>query len=385
MNVEVSGVVQRCVKVHGVVLDSVAAAVPEVQRSLLVTSAARLLDDEVPETVIHGQAANRVRDLIPHVMKLLQRVTNAGTAGAVADTATRLAGHVFESGDYQAALHLSRAVTEVVEHWLGPDDPATYRAQHRAAMALFRLGSFEESETLHRSVLNGRRRVLGWENLETLQSQQDIHEPLGQLRKFDACIAALRETEAARANVQGDLHPDTLYARALLIEYLAEVNAVEDFDRVSQETVAVCHENLGAASFVTVTARHNLAYGLYRFGRWEQAEPAARVALEGRESLQGAGHPLALSAAVLLSWVLRERGLLQESISLGRRVVAEQERTLGPEHPYLLANRTGLASSLAAAGDTDGATELARSNLPLCERVLGFNDAVTVETRGLLG
>jgi hypothetical protein len=180
------------------------------------------------------------------------------------------------------------------------------------------------------------------------------------------------------------MHPDTLHVRALLIEYLAVSNSVEQFDRIGPPTVAACEEILGNDSFTTVTARHNLAYGLYRFGRWEQAESVARRVLVDRKRLHGSGHPLALSAAVLLSWILNERGLLAESISFGRQAVDGQERALGSEHPYLLANRTGLASSLAAVGNLAEAQTLARQNLPLCERVLGADDPVTLKTRSLL-
>jgi hypothetical protein len=64
--------------------------------------------------------------------------------------------------------------------------------------------------------------------------------------------------------------------------------------------------------------------------------------------------------------------------------VAGQERTLGPEHPYLLSNRASLAASLAAFGQLDEAKALARLNLPLCERVLGVGSSVTAKTRSLL-
>ncbi|WP_328676669.1 tetratricopeptide repeat protein [Streptomyces sp. NBC_00322] len=204
------------------------------------------------------------------------------------------------------------------------------------------------------------------------------------MNRLDECIATLRATEEIRTQVIGEAHPDTLHVRALLIEYFAVANAAEEFDRIGPPTVAACEEILGNSSFTTVTARHNFAYGLYRFGRWEQAESLTRRALSDRERLHGSARALTLSAAVLLSWILDARGLLAESISIRRQVVSGQERALGPEHPYLLVNRTGLAACLAAAGDLAEAQALARENLPLCERVLGANDPVTVETRSLI-
>ena len=182
----------------------------------------------------------------------------------------------------------------------------------------------------------------------------------------------------------GDAHPETLYARALTIEYLATSDSAEEFDRVGPNTVSICEEALGSGSFITVTARHNLAFGLFRFGRWNEAEPVCRRVLSDRQSLHGPAHPLTLSATMLLSWILRERGLLKESIALARQVVAGQERSLGAQHPYLLVNRANLADALVADGSSVEARALAQENMPTCERILGADDPVTARMRNLL-
>ncbi|MFI6421468.1 tetratricopeptide repeat protein [Streptomyces sp. NPDC050842] len=385
VSLDVAGEAVRCVKTHGVVLDSVAATVPKDQRALLATAAATLLQAAAPEARVRAQDAYPVGHLVPHAASLLGRVEEAGSAGHAVALGTRLAARLFEGGDFRAALTLAQAAGETAGQWLEADDPATLRAEHRAAMSLFRLGRFEESEALHRRVLDARERVLGPEHAETLESRQDIHEPLGQLSRTEERLATLRETAEIRSRVLGAYHPDTLHTRALLIEGLAIDEAVDEFGRVAPEIVAACEEHLGNDSFTTVTARHNYAFGLHRLGRAAEAEGEARRALAGRELVHGPDHALALSAAVLLSWILGELGQVEESLVLGRRVVSGQEQALGREHPYLLTNRTGLAEALAAAGETAEAQALARQNLPLCERVLGVDDPVTVRTRGLVG
>ncbi|MFE5936201.1 tetratricopeptide repeat protein [Streptomyces sp. NPDC056470] len=385
VSLDLGGEPVRCVKTHGVVLDSVAASVPEGQRTPLISAAAQLLQGAVPEHDAQAQGAVRVGHLVPHASSLLRRVDQAESAGQVVALGARLASFLFDSGDFQAALALAQASAEVADQWLGPDDPTTLVAAHRAALSMFRLGRFADSEVLHRQVLEARERVLGPEHPQTLESRQDIHEPLGQLQRVDECMDTLRDTAEVRSRVLGAHHPDTLHARALLIEYLVAADHVDEFDRVGPAVVAACQEHLGDASFTTVTARHNYAYGLYRLGRSERAEEEARTALRGRELVHGPDHALALSAALLLSWVLGSLGQVEESLFLGRRAVLGQERTLGREHPFLLANRTGLAEALAAAGESAEAQVLARENLALCERVLGPDDPVTVKTRALVG
>lgn len=384
VDVERGGTGSRCVKAHGVLLDSIAAAVPDGQRPLLMASAVRLLDEEVPEDLRAARALGGVAWTVPHAVSLLRRVPDADLAPEAVGLAVRLASLTFDMGDFHASLSVARSADEVGRRLLGADHPVTLRAGHRLARALFRLGRFEESESLDRKVLESRRRVLGEEHEETLTSLQDSHQSLGQLGRLEDCVAALRAAEAIRTRIQGADHPDTLHVRALLIEYVAHPDTEEEFDTIGPRVVALCEERLGEDSFTTVTARHNYAYGLYVLGRWAQAEEAARAALADRERIHGPEHYLTLSAAVLLSWVLDKCGQREEAITLARRVVAGQERALGADHPYVLANRAGLAALLAASGGAAEALALAARNLPLCERVLGPDASATGTSRALV-
>lgn len=368
----------RCVKTHGVLLDSVAAAVPDEQKALLVGAAARLLERGLDASVDAGS-------LVPHVVSLLRRAQAASATTAPVEVAVLAARRLFDRGDFHSALRVAEAAAETAQRLSGQEHRLPLRAGHIAGLALFRLGRFRESEALHRRVLTTRERVLGPDDPETLDSLQDIHEPLGQLQRTAESVSTLRRTQERRSALQGPKHPATLHTRALLIEYLALSEAVEEFDRVGPSTVADCEQVLGAGSFSTVTAVHNYAFGLFHFGRFEHAEPLARRALAGREQVHGPEHALTLSAAVLLSWVLERRGQAAESVELARRALAGQEASLGVEHPYVLENRTRLAASLAASGETAEAAALARRNLPLCERLLGADHALTEETRGLVG
>ncbi|MFG2431636.1 tetratricopeptide repeat protein [Streptomyces sp. NPDC048590] len=384
VDAEDRGVVVRCLKTHGILLDSVRAAIPGDQLQPLIKVAARLLDSAIPEQPGGEASGSHIRTLIPHTTKLLGLVTGPDAGATVVGLANSLARHIFHDSDYQASLHLSQGALQVAETHLGVDHPLTLDAGHHTALALFRVGKYEESEAMHRRVLDGRKRVFGEEDRDTLESFLSVHEPLSQLGRTEECIEVLRKAQEVRCATLGENHPDTLMIRSLLIEYLAVAGMAEEFDRVAPETVTACEELLGCDSLPTVTGRHNFAFGLHRFGRYEEAEPVARKALAERERLHGPEHAQTLSATILLSWILAERGALEESISLARRAVGGQERTLGPEHPYLLANRAGLAASLAAFGRAAEAQELARLNLAVCERVLGADNPVTVQTRSLL-
>ncbi|MFB7194434.1 tetratricopeptide repeat protein [Streptomyces sp. NPDC056240] len=376
---------ERYLRTHGILLDSVASGIPQEQRAPLVAAAVCLLAGEIPEGTTTAVAAGTVRLLAPHLEAVLRRVPDAETAVPAVELGARWSTLMFAAADYRAALSLAEAATATGGGLLGNEHVATLRAGHAAAMALFRLGSYEESERRHREVLRGRTNVLGAEHPETLTSLQELASPLSQAGSLHECIELLRQVDAARTRLLGAEHPDTLYTRAVLIEFLARSEAREGFDRQAARTVEACQQTLGEGHLTTVVARHNYAFGLYKFERWEEAEAAARAALDGRERSHGPDHSLTYSAQTLLSWVLQARGEFREAIEVARRALTGQERMVGEEHPYVLVNRAGLAASLLAAGERQEAGELAARNLDPCMRVLGPDDPATARTRIVLG
>jgi Tetratricopeptide repeat len=70
--------------------------------------------------------------------------------------------------------------------------------------------------------------------------------------------------------------------------------------------------------------------------------------------------------------------------NLLRRVLAAQERVLGPNHPSTLANRHDLAYWTGAAGDPAGARDQYAALLSVSERVLGPEHSDTLIVRGNL-
>ncbi|WP_432064852.1 tetratricopeptide repeat protein [Streptomyces sp. C10-9-1] len=372
---------ERCVKAHGLLLEAVAASVPDEQKGVLARTAAQLLERGLPAA---AQAPMAPQRLAPHTVSLLRTVKEEGEALPVIALAVRLARLVFDGGDFATASFVAHAAAAKAERVLGPGHRLTLGAHHLCGLALFRLGRFEESEAVHRRVLEARERALGPEAPETLESHQGISEPLSQLGRTAEAVAALRTADAGYTGLHGPEHPAALHARALVIEYLALLQDAEEFDRVGPATVTDCERVLGEDALTTVTGVHNYAYGLFRLGRFEEAEPFARRALTDRERVHGTEHPLTLSASVLLGWVLEKLGRKAESIEFAQRALRGQESALGEAHPYVLETRIRLAGTLASIGRSVEAGALARRNLPLCERVLGADDALTAETRELV-
>lgn len=366
----------RCLITNDAILDRALTSTDE-QHDQLLVSAAELIGGAV--------SATPASLLAPHASRMMLRSRGTRTAQPVLEATANVAESLFEAGDFPLSLSLSEAAADHSLSWLGEDSPLTLLLRHLVALGMFRLGRYEESENLHREVLARRKQVLGGEHHDTLESLRSLHEPLAQLGRPEAALTALQAVENTQIGLLGADHPDTLKTRALAIEYMATTGDADLFDSNARQTLADCEQALGTASLTTVTASHNYAYGLFRFGRLDEAELAARRALDRRERFHGPRHPLALSGAVLLSWILRDRGVFSEAIILARRAAAGQEASLGAEHPYVLENRTSLASMLATVGSMDEARQLVRQHLAACNRILGADHPTTAESRRILG
>jgi eukaryotic-like serine/threonine-protein kinase len=85
-----------------------------------------------------------------------------------------------------------------------------------------------------------------------------------------------------------------------------------------------------------------------------------------------------------IAWVLHDQGRYGDAEHILREVLAERERTLGPEHPDTLATRHHLASALFFQGKYGQAETEYRAVLKLREKVLGPEHPDTLRTRNNL-
>ncbi|MGO4421996.1 tetratricopeptide repeat protein, partial [Streptomyces sp. MCAF7] len=253
----------RCVQVHGVLLDSVASGTPAEQRPALAEAAATLLEAALPTD--GGVGDGFVALLVPHSVRLL-REGDVRTAERVVGLAVRLAERVHEGGDYAAALALAQEAAGAAELVLGAEHRLTLSARHRIGRSLFRLGRYEESEELHRHVLQVRERVLGPDHPDTLDSCFALRQPLHLMQRYEEDLVLLRRAAGGQQRVLGAAHPKTLKSRAILTVLLTEVGADQEFGRTAADTVADCEQALGRDHPTTLDARLNYAYGLLQFG-----------------------------------------------------------------------------------------------------------------------
>ena len=157
----------------------------------------------------------------------------------------------------------------------------------------------------------------------------------------------------------------------------------------------VIRENLAAFGLLTAVCR--AAAGLLDRQaealeeRWHQDLAATRDLVEQVMSLAAAAaqcpadEDLDRAIVGVRSWALWHLDQLGESperaILIGERLVADQERLLGADHPDTLMSRNNLALAYSAAGRTGEATALHEQVLAARERVLGPEHPDTLGSR----
>ncbi|MBQ0830582.1 tetratricopeptide repeat protein [Streptomyces tagetis] len=347
----------RCLRTHGVLLDSVARVTPADERDRLATAAAGLLLRSLPASPERGLRDSRLAVLAPHVLALLRRVVTwpeitVDTAESVATCALLLVTAQHRSGDYASALATAEQATDLARRRLGDDHVLVLRLRQRIGKATDRLGHLEKAAGFHRELLDDLERVCGPEAPDTLTTCLHLSRPLTWLDRPAEAVLLMHRAAEGRAALLGPWHPLTLEARACLLE----LPPGPELDREATAGPALltdCHRELGADHPITLSAELNCAGALFNTGQYSEALPLARRALAAHEHRFGADYPITLAARSLLSSVLHAVGEYRGAVEQAEAVREWRERVLGPEHPWTVVIRDKLVRyRRSLAGET---------------------------------
>ncbi|WP_327238663.1 tetratricopeptide repeat protein [Streptomyces sp. NBC_01317] len=345
----------RCLRTHGVLLDSVARGVPEERRDPVAATAADLLARALPELPERGSRDAGTGLLATHTLALLRRVRDWSavrrtTVEAAVTCALRLVTAQHRAGDYASALTVARESVRLAGARLESDHILLLRLRQRIGKSVDRLGRLEESVTLHREVLADLVRTQGADAPDTLTSCLHLSRPLTWLGRTAEAVALMHRTVTGRASVLGSGHPLTLEARACLLE-LPPGPELEREVEGGPALVADCVRELGPGHPITLSAELNCAGALFNTGRPAEALPLARGALAAHELRYGAEYPITLASRSLLGSVLAALGENAEAIEQTGIVVEARERVLGPTHPWTVVARERLAGQRQACAE----------------------------------
>ena len=198
-------------------------------------------------------------------------------------------------------------------------------------------------------------------------SMAPASEAAGPARQQKAPEPRTEDLAALDARI-GELHRQAKYAEALP---LAE-----------RYVAAALQQNDGPPAYATAIGWEGVLYK--ELGRYREAEPLLKEALELRERELGAGHADTLASVSALGQLYAARGQQNKAEALYRRALEGYQSLSGKPGRQTIGALHNLGALYAAQGRGDAAEPLFRRALEASERTLGTNHPVTLTGVGAL-
>jgi len=182
-------------------------------------------------------------------------------------------------------------------------------------------------------------------------------------KEIDTGLAKDPELQAQMMDVMGNVYEQLgLYSRAqTLLERSAETR----------------RHILGPKHPETLRSLDDLAWVLYRGGRYSEAEKLQRLVLDDRRALDPKSRETAESAMHLAATLEGERRYA-DAEKLDREAFEISRQAFGPEYPLTLATMSNLSGTLELEGRYEEATPLLWQTLELERRTLGAEHPATL-------
>jgi tetratricopeptide (TPR) repeat protein len=232
-------------------------------------------------------------------------------------------------------------------------------------------GKLDQAEPLYLEALEKRRRVLGEEHPNTLESLNSVASTLQEQSRLAEAEPYYREALAKRRRVLGEDHPltfESINNMGFLLRARGNVAEADPYDR---EALAKRRRVLGEEHPDTLISVNNLAGLLVALGRHAEAEPYFRDAAEKSRRVQGEQHPFTLICTVNLGRVLQRQAKHQEAIDLLTPIeVAARIGFTGGSAPRLAVVLATLGRARVGLGYAAERFALAEANFLETHRIL---------------
>ncbi len=282
-----------------------------------------------------------------------------------------VASQFYQVGLYKRAAELEAAALGMRRRALGEDHPETLDSMSSLGLMLLDAGNRGDAETLFRDVLEKRRRIQGPDDPQTLSAINSMGSFMRDTGDLTEAEKFYREGLEKRRAILGEDDPAT--AESLnnvgLIAY--DLGRYDEAERCHKEALQKHRKRLGDSDPETLSVLNNLAVTLARQGKHAEAESANREAAEKRRKILGEDHPSTLESLGNLSVNLVSLEKFAEAEKIMRDVWDVRRKTLGPEHPRTLTSINNLGAMLQRRERFAEAEPLLQQALAGRMRVLG--------------
>jgi serine/threonine protein kinase/cell division protein ZapA (FtsZ GTPase activity inhibitor) len=291
----------------------------------------------------------------------------------------------YSMGLYDAAMPLQRRVLATRRRVLGEEHRDTLESINDMGELLQVQGKLTEAEPYFREALAKRRRVLGDDDRDTLHSIRNMGMLLDAQSKLSEAEPYLREALQRSRRVLGEEDTETLLSISAMGDLLQDRGKLGEAEPYFREVLAKRRRVLGEEDSNTLTAIGSLGGLLQAEGKLSEAEPFIREALEKSRRVLGEEHPDTLTTISNLGKLLQDEGKLGEAEPYLREALEKSRRVLGEEHPDTLISVSLLGELLQDRGKPSEAEPYLREALEKRRRVLGEESPDTLISINYMG
>ena len=267
---------------------------------------------------------------------------------------------------------LDKASTDI-HTGLSKDPEVQAQLMHVMGGVYDNLGLYPQAQSLFTDAIDIRRRVLGRENPETLQSMSRLSGALREQGHYPEAEKLQRETLDIQRRILGPEHPDTLASISQLAAILYFEGRYSEAEKLGQQALESKRRILGPEHPDTLWSMVILASIFFDEGRLADAEKLYHDALEVRHRVLGPDHPDTLSLMDGYATTLAEQHRHAEAEKLLHETLDIRRRVLGPDHRDTLMSMNNLANIFFLEGRYGDAEKLEHETLDIQRRVLGPN------------
>ena len=234
-------------------------------------------------------------------------------------------------------------------------------------------GDFAKGEPVIREALRVQRKLYGQKpHEEVAHSLETLGLNYYDRGQVDAAVANLREA----AQMQKDLRkgkPHPAYAQAIdnLAFVLMETGRFAEAEPLARLALEMKRTLYGQEHPETSASLNNLAYILESQRRFDEAEVAYQDSLSINRKLLGKNHPSVAITLLNIAFVDFARGDVRGAIKTARESLDMSRAALGPDHPDVGARASSLGYMLIEAGEYPEAGKLLDEAIAIRRKALG--------------
>ncbi|KAH8589491.1 hypothetical protein B0O99DRAFT_692387 [Bisporella sp. PMI_857] len=335
------------------------------------------LDVELPT----GEYENWVKcqTLFPHAQSAVaQQPEDQESLRDWTSILCKAAWYAWRMGKGVEAEKMSVLAMKVRKRILGREHNDTLNSVGMVGLAYQLRGRWDAAEELFVQVMETRKKRLGKDHPHTLTSMTNLASTYRNQGRWDAAEKLEVQVMETSKKKLGEDHPNTLTSMANLASTNRNQGRWDAAERLEVQVMEVSKKKLGEDHPSTLTSMANLASTYRNHGRWSAAEKLNVHVMETRKKKLGEDHPSTLNSMSNLASTYRDQGRWDAAEKLEVQVMETRKKKLGENHPHTLTSMANLASTYRNQGRWDAAEKLEVQVMETRKKMLGEDHPSTL-------